>query len=75
MVLVKVKQVGGELVLALNDDALALLNAQAGDTLVLSANADGNVEVSRPEPGFEQRLNKGRGFFQKYRSTFEALAK
>ncbi len=74
MIFVTVKQVGDELAVILGDDARALLQANEGDTLVLSRAGDA-VQLTKPDPEFEQRLKRGRSFFQKFRPTFEALAK
>ncbi len=75
MTFIKIKKIGDELVIALDDSARAVLCVQEGDTLVLTETAHGSVELSKPDTAVLDRLEKGRAFFKKYRSTFEALAK
>jgi hypothetical protein len=75
MTFIKVKKIGDELVITLDDSARAALGAQEGDTLVLSETAHGSLELSKPDDAMLERLDRGRAFFKQYRSTFEALAK
>ncbi len=75
MTYIKVKKVGDELVLSLSDEARVVLGVEDGDTLVLRETANGVLELAKSDAKFEERLKRGRAFVQKYRSTFEALAK
>jgi hypothetical protein len=52
-----------------------MLGAKEGDTLVLTETERGSVELTKPDAVMLERLRRGRAFFNKYRSTFEALAK
>jgi len=75
MTFIKIKKIGDELVIALDETAREMLGAQEGDTLVLTETERGSVELSKPDAAMLERLERGRAFFKKYRSTFEALAK
>ena len=75
MTFITIKKVGDELVIALDESAREILGAQEGDTLVLKETDSGTVEISKPDSVMLERLGRGRSFFRKYRSTFEALAK
>jgi bifunctional DNA-binding transcriptional regulator/antitoxin component of YhaV-PrlF toxin-antitoxin module len=75
MTFIKIKKVGDELVIALDDSAREMLGAKEGDTLVLTETERGSVELTKPDAVMLERLRRGRAFFNKYRSTFEALAK
>jgi len=58
-----------------SEEALAILEAKIGDDLRLPLTEDGEVVLSAHAPCREARLERGRAFIEKYRPTFEALAK
>lgn len=75
MVLLKINEANGDLTVVLTDEARDLLKVGAGDALCLVETDDGRIEVQTRSPTHEERLERGRKFIDRYRSTFEALAK
>jgi len=70
----KLDQVGGRVVLLLDEAALAALNAQVGDTISLEPASEGVLHVVARETGAEDAHARGRAFLKRYRRTFEALS-
>ena len=74
MISCKLEQVGDRVVLVLDDDALAALNARVGDTVTLEAAADSVVRVTEQVTWVEDPHARGRAFLRRYRRTFEQLS-
>jgi hypothetical protein len=74
MIVLKVEKQGDDVVLVPNDEAMALLAPQPGDVFVVSE-AEGDQLVLSKQPSLEERFERGRAFLERYRSTFEDLAK
>jgi hypothetical protein len=75
MISLKVTQVGGEVALVLNDQAQELLGVAEGDTVFVNVAEDGSVSLAKQDMSLEARRERGRAFLDRYRKTFEALAK
>jgi hypothetical protein len=70
----KVEQVDGQISLVPDEEALAMLKPSAGDILAVKIDADGRVTLTSAVSK-EERVNRGKAFLNRYRKTFEALAK
>jgi bifunctional DNA-binding transcriptional regulator/antitoxin component of YhaV-PrlF toxin-antitoxin module len=51
------------------------LGLHAGDKVEFDVSADGTLVLSSSGRSIEERLARGRAFLDRYRPTFEALAK
>lgn len=74
MIVLKVEKQGEHVVLVPNDEAIARLAPQPGDVFVVSE-AEGDQLVIAKQRSLEERFERGRAFLDRYRSTFEELAK
>ena len=74
MVALKVNRNGNSLALTLTKDALAMLHVGAGDTVFLTATADG-CRITPYDPEFEQQMTLARGIMKKRRNALRELAK
>jgi len=75
MIALKVTQVGDEMALVLSDEALELLGVSEGDTLCFEASPDGGLRLAKLDMSFDARRERDRAFLNRYRKTFETLAK
>jgi hypothetical protein len=75
MVALKVEWLGDDPVLVLTDEAKALLRKERARVLHFEGSADEGFTLAGAEPTLEDRRERGRAFLQRYRKTFEALAK
>lgn len=75
MVGLKVERHGDDLVLVLTDEAKALLRNEPARVLHFEGTAQDGFTLAGAEPTLEDRRERGRAFLQRYRKTFEALAK
>ncbi len=75
MVALKVEWQGDDPVLVLTDEAKALLRADRARVLHFEGSADDGFLLSDAAPGLEERRERGRAFLERYKKTFEALAK
>ena len=73
MIELKIEQQGEAVKVELTEELLALLGAKAGDTLVIDGEAGGPFTLAARSTN--ERFERGRAFLERYRSTFEALAK
>ena len=69
MIHVKVRIIGGETVIVLDDAARVLLGVQDGDILGLESTEAGVVVTG------DDAVTRGKLFVERYIKTFEALAK
>lgn len=74
MIALKVEQRDGKMVLVPNEETLALLGPKPGDVFVISHDAQGNPTLIR-QPSQDERFERGKAFLERYRTTFDALAK
>jgi len=74
MIVLRAEQQGDDVVLVPNDEALVRLAPQPGDVFVVSE-AEGDQLVISKQPSLDERFERGRAFLDRYRSTFEDLAK
>ena len=74
MIALKAEQRDGDMVLVPSDEMLALLEPKPGEVFVLSQDADGKPTLSR-QPSQDERFERGKAFLERYRTTFDALAK
>jgi hypothetical protein len=74
MISCKLEQIGGRLVLVLDEDALATLNARVGDTLNLEAATDDVLRIVEVQTWVEDTHARSRAFLKRYRRTFEQLS-
>jgi hypothetical protein len=73
MISCKLEQVGRYVALVLDDDAIAALNVQVGDTVHLEPGDDGVLHLVAREPWTEDSPARGRAFLRRYRRTVERL--
>ena len=74
MISCKLEQVGDRLVLVLDEDALAALNARVGDTLNLDAAPDGVLRIVERETWVEDTHARSRAFLKRYQRTLDRLS-
>jgi hypothetical protein len=74
MIALKVEKHGDGLAVVLTDEVHALLDAQPGDVFMLSVDSPDSASLSKP-PSLDDRFERGRAFLERYRPTFDALAK
>nr|WP_295107354.1 AbrB/MazE/SpoVT family DNA-binding domain-containing protein [uncultured Caulobacter sp.] len=74
MIVLKAEQQGDDVVLVPNDEARERLAPQPGDIFVVSE-ADGDRLVISKRASQDERFERGKAFLERYRSTFEDLAK
>jgi hypothetical protein len=73
MISCKLEQVGGRVVLVLDDDALTVLNARVGDNVYLETGG-GVVRITERETWVEDPHARGRAFLRRYQRTLDRLA-
>jgi hypothetical protein len=74
MISLKLEQIGDRVALVLDDDAMAALGVQVGDTLNLEPASDRVLSVVVRETWTEDVHARGRAFLRRYRRTFEQLS-
>jgi hypothetical protein len=74
MISLKLEQIGDRVALVLDDDALAALGCQVGDTLNLEPASDRVLHVVVRESWTEDAHARGRAFLKRYHRTFEQLS-
>ena len=74
MISCKLEQVGDRLVLVLDEDALAALNARVGDTVNLETATDGVLRVAERETWVEDAHARSRAFLKRYQRTLDRLS-
>lgn len=70
----KVTQVGNSLGLILPKEAVAALNVEKGDTVMLTAAPDG-FRITASDPAFEERMELARKIMKRRRNALRELAK
>lgn len=75
MVALKIERRGDDLVPVLTDEAKALLRADPTRVFHFEGSVDDGFSLSDAAPGLDERRERGRAFLERYRKTFEALAK
>jgi hypothetical protein len=71
MIALKLERIGDQVVLVLDEAALAALNAQVGDTLHVEV---AEVRTAVRETWTEDSHARGRAFLRRYRRSFDQLA-
>ena len=75
MIFLKMTETPAGLAIVLNDEVRELLGAVAGAEIGVSISDNGEVVFAGRDMSPEARRARGRAFIQRYRKTFEALAK
>lgn len=75
MTFLKITQTDAGLAIVLNAEAQELLDAKDGAQVSLEVSEDGKVFLHGRDMSPEARRARGRAFIQRYKKTFEALAK
>jgi hypothetical protein len=75
MGVLKVEIVGDRLTLVPDAEAAALFDARKGDKLEFEVVENGSLVLSGQGRSFDERLARGQAFLERYRGTFEDLAK
>ncbi|MBO9706899.1 MAG: hypothetical protein J7521_01700 [Caulobacter sp.] len=73
MVALRVEERDDEVVFVLDEEARALFSAQNGDVFEVTAEGD-KISLSK-QANPDERFERGKAFLERYRKTFEALAK
>ena len=73
MIVLKAEKQGDDVVLVPNDEARERLSPRPSDVFVVSE-ADGELVISK-QSSQDERFERGKAFLDRYRSTFEDLAK
>ncbi len=71
----KLRKVGNSLGVVLPKEALARLQVDEGDTLVLSETTDGGFRVTATHPGFAEKIAAAEKISRRYRNALRELAK
>lgn len=74
MIALKAEQRDDGMVLVPSEETLAVLEPKPGDVFVLSQDADGKPALTRQRSP-DERFERGKAFLERYRTTFDALAK
>ena len=75
MIVLKIAQTEEGPAILLSEEVQALLGVAPGGELRLEVTEDGRMSLVGPDMAFDARRARGRAFIEKYRKTFEALAK
>lgn len=71
----KLRKVGNSVGLVLPKEALARLNAEAGDALFLTETTDGGFRLTASNPDFVRKMKVAEGLSRRYRHALKELAK
>ena len=71
----KLRKVGNSIGTVLPKEALARLNADAGDALYLSETTDGGFRVTASNPEFARKMQIADRLSRRYRHALKELAK
>jgi putative addiction module antidote len=71
----KLRKVGNSVGLVLPKEALAHLNADAGDTVSVTEAADGSLRLSPTKIEVNRQMDAARDLMKRYRHTLRELAK
>ena len=71
----KLRKIGNSLGVVLPKEALARLNADEGDVLVLTETTDGGFRVTSTDPGFAEKMSAAEKIGRRYRNALRELAK
>ena len=74
MISCKLEQMGDRLVLVLDEDAAAALNARIGDTISLDPGPDRVLRIVERETWAEDTHARGRAFLKRYQRTLDQLS-
>ena len=75
MIELKIRKIGDSLGVVLPKDLLASLNATEGDTLSLSASADGGFTLTPCDTKVAKQIEAARDIAKRYRNALSELAK
>jgi putative addiction module antidote len=71
----KLRKVGNSVGVVLPKEALSYLNANEGDTLVLTETSDGGYRITPHSPSFEKKMKVVESLSRRYRNALRELAK
>jgi bifunctional DNA-binding transcriptional regulator/antitoxin component of YhaV-PrlF toxin-antitoxin module len=71
----KITQTDAGLAIVLNDEVRELLDAKDGAQVSIEVSEDGKVFLQGRDMSPEARRTRGRAFIQRYKNTFDALAR
>jgi putative addiction module antidote len=71
----KLRKVGNSIGVVLPKEALARLNAQEGDAIVLTDAPDGGFRVTPSKADFTRQMEVAEDVIRRYRNTLRELAK
>ncbi len=71
----KLRKIGNSVGLVLPKEALARLNADAGDALYLTETTDGGFRLTATNPEFALKMKVAEGISRRYRHALKELAK
>jgi putative addiction module antidote len=71
----KLRRIGNSLGVVLPKEALTHLNAEEGDTLMLTNGADGTLRLLARDPEVARQLERAEDIMRRYRETLRELAK
>ena len=71
----KLRKVGNSLAVILPKEALARLNAGAGDSLFITEAPEGSFRLSSADPNFQKQMQSAEKVMRRYRNTLRELAK
>lgn len=71
----KLRKIGNSVGMVLPKEALARLNAQEGDTVVLTETTDGGFRVTATNPDFAKKMAVAEKLSRRYRNALRELAK
>jgi putative addiction module antidote len=71
----KLRKIGNSIGVVLPKEALARLNAQEGDAIVLTDAPDGGFRVTPSKADFTRQMEVAEDVIRRYRNTLRELAK
>jgi putative addiction module antidote len=71
----KLRKVGNSIGVILPKEALARLNVQEGESIVLTESTDGGFRLTATHPDFAQKMAVAENLSRRYRNALRELAK
>lgn len=71
----KLRKIGNSVGIVLPKEALAHLNAEEGETILLTDSNDGSLRLNTAKPDVSRQMKAAQDIMQRYRHTLRELAK
>ncbi len=71
----KLRKIGNSVGLVLPKEALTHLNAEEGDSVLVTESADGSLRLNASNQNVSRQMKAAQSIMQRYRNTLRELAK